>query len=547
MFGLILACASLLAPVASTAASPVAELNGLVAPEEAEVLVFSPALFDEPLQRWIDYRIEQGHRICVYRPANYHEMRTLVKQLAQHQKLKTIILVGDAPDRLHPANEPYADFETPTGYVAAEINVSFGSEPWIATDNPLADLDDDHIPELSIGRLAVHSQRELEIVVDKIIRYESQMPHSPWRRRINLVAGVGGFGLVADTVLENSTKRFVVEGIPTAYDASMTYGSWQSAYCPAPPNFRQSTIDRFNDGCLFWVYIGHGSPGRVAPLETPGGRYEVLRASDAPQMVAREGLPIAIFLACYTAALDYNQQGNCLAEAVFTQPQGPIAVLGASRVSMPYSMAVMSHEMMREYFAYEHATLGELCRAAKQQSMLERTAEEDQNRFLLDGLAGTFSPTRDQLPEERRENLSLFNLIGDPLLKLSYPQAITLSEVASPTAGGQLVVKGESPIDGKLIVDVVYRRDRLRVPFAGRSEYAETPELMQEFEATYSQANDRTVVQFEQQVAAGPFEVTLDIPAWAFGASTLRAYVTGESAFATASQQLSIRRDRTQR
>lgn len=547
MFGLLLACASLLVPNAPAAANPIAELNGLVTPEEAEVLVFSPALFDEPLQRWINYRVEQGHKICVYRPANYHEMRTLVRQLAQHQKLKTIILVGDAPDRLHPANEPYYDFETPTAYVPAEINVAFGSEPWIASDNPLADLDDDQIPELSIGRIAVHSKRELEIVIDKIIGYESQMPQSPWRRRINLVAGVGGFGLVADTVLENSTKRFVVEGIPDAYDASMTYGSWQSAYCPAPPNFRQSTIDRFNDGCLFWVYIGHGSPGRVAPVETPTGQHEVLRVTDAPRMEAREGLPIAIFLACYTAALDYNQQGNCLAEAIFTQPRGPVAVLGASRVSMPYSMAVMSHEMMREYFAYRHATLGELCRAAKQNSMLERTAEEDENRFLLDGLAGTFSPTRNQLPEERRENLALFNLIGDPLLQLSYPQEIKLSEIENPVAGGPLVVRGESPIGGKLIVDVVYRRDRLRVPFAGRDDYTESPEQLQEFDATYSQANDRTVVQWEQQIPAGSFETTLTIPTWAFGASTLRAYIASDTDFAIASQPISIRRDRTRR
>ncbi|MEZ6106529.1 MAG: C25 family cysteine peptidase [Pirellulaceae bacterium] len=55
----------------------------------------------------------------------------------------------------------------------------------IASDNPFADLDGDQIPELTIGRLAVHSRRELETVIDKIIRYESAMPQTSWRRRIN--------------------------------------------------------------------------------------------------------------------------------------------------------------------------------------------------------------------------------------------------------------------------------------------------------------------------------------------------------------------------
>ena len=539
MIGLVLACA-LIAPPSDGA-------GARVEPREAEVLVVSPELFDEPLRRWLDYRIDQGHRIAVVRPTEFQELRAQIQQLAELGHLRTIVLVGDAPDRLRAVDEPLGAAETPTFYVPAEVNVAFGSEPWIASDNPFADLDGDQIPELTIGRLAVHSRRELETVIDKIIRYESAMPQTSWRRRINLVAGVGGFGLLADSILENSTKRFVVEGIPSGYEASMTYGSWQSAYCPAPPRFHDSAIDRFNDGCLFWVYIGHGSPGRVAPVETPLGRYDVLRAADAGKMEAREGLPIAIFLACYTAAMDYNHQGDCLAEAIFTQPQGPVAVLGASRVSMPYAMAVMSHEMLQEYFAYEHKTLGELCRAAKRESMIERTIEEDENRFLLDGLAGTFSPTRNQLNEERRENLALFNLIGDPLLRLTYPQEMTLEPIVGPAANQPLVVSGHSPIGGELLVDIVYRRDRLRVPFAGRGAYVESLEELDSYDATYASANDRTVVRLERDIEAGDFEVELLIPSWAYGASTVRAFVTNETESALGSQTISIRRDRSSR
>ncbi|MEZ6106528.1 MAG: hypothetical protein R3B96_10530 [Pirellulaceae bacterium] len=98
-------------------------------PREAEVLVVSPELFDEPLRRWLDYRIDQGHRIAVVRPTEFQELRAQIQQLAELGHLRTIVLVGDAPDRLRAVDEPLGAAETPTFYVPAEVNVAFGSEP----------------------------------------------------------------------------------------------------------------------------------------------------------------------------------------------------------------------------------------------------------------------------------------------------------------------------------------------------------------------------------------------------------------------------------
>ena len=40
------------------------------------------------------------------------------------------------------------------------------------------------------------------------------------------------------------------------------------------------------------------------------------------------------------------------------------------------------------------------------------------NRLMLDGVASIISPSREMLEEERREHLHLFNLLGDPMLRL---------------------------------------------------------------------------------------------------------------------------------
>ena len=87
----------------------------------------------------------------------------------------------------------------PTNYLKATINTRWGSEPHIASDAPYADVDGDQIPDLAVGRIPADSADELAAVVRKILRYEQQADSGrrfAWQRRLHVVAGVGGFGLV---------------------------------------------------------------------------------------------------------------------------------------------------------------------------------------------------------------------------------------------------------------------------------------------------------------------------------------------------------------
>ena len=164
--------------------------------------------------------------------------------------------------------------------MAAKVNVLFGSEPEIATDNTFADLDGDGLPELAIGRLPADSKAEVERFVARVIEYEQDnSPNQQWRRNVNFVAGVGGFGGVIDNVIEQTTKQIITDLVPCDCQTSMTFGCWRSPYCPDPRRFSETAIRRFNEGCLFWVYIGHGSeqpfgfgfifPIRATPFSAP--------------------------------------------------------------------------------------------------------------------------------------------------------------------------------------------------------------------------------------------------------------------------------------
>lgn len=508
-------------------------------PKPVDTLVFCPRGLRQGLEPWLRFRTEQGHVIQVVEPAAVEHMRQLVRDYyeKQNKALQTVVMIGDVPNSADPPDQ-VRDYRCPTAYIDATINVHFGSEKQIATDNPIVDVDGDGSPDVATGRIPADSNNELQTIVSKILSYEREMSLGIWRRKINLVAGVGGFDPVSDAVIDMSARKFIMERIPLGYQTTMTYGSWRSPYCPCPEHFRDATLYRLNEGCLFWVYIGHGQRGFVAPIETPDGYFPSLRNQDAKFIASATGMPIAIFLACYTTAFDGDK--DCLAEEMLRRPQGPVAVLGASRVSMPYAMAVMADELMVELFQNKQQTLGGLVKEAKRRSM-NPASSDDELRSLVDQLAKVFSPTKNKLAEERAENVALFNLMGDPLLRLHHPQTLELKADAI-CSGEYCRVTGNSPVAGRMVVEVAVRRDRIQFPFKKREDFVRTEETAIEYNDAYFRSNDQSVCYKVIDVPAGPFEVDLYIPSKANGVCCLRGYVAGRGESAIGGEEVRISR-----
>ena len=518
---------------------PAILLSLLAAPAAAptyDTLVVCPPEFRSALAPWLEYRSAQGHRISVVEPASTAEaVRGQIRSVARSHKLRYVVLIGDAPG----GQQNYASRRTvPVSYRPATVTVRWGSEPLIATDNWYADLDDDDLPDVAIGRITADSPEELSLITGKTIAYEQTADFSQWRRRVNFVAGIGGFGALADTAIELAAKKLITDGIPASYATSMTYASWRSAYCPSPPNFRQATVDRLREGCLFWVYLGHGQHRELDWVRAPGCAYPVLGERDIPQIRCTSGTPIACFLSCYAGSFDGAE--DCLAEQMLRTSGAPVAVVCGSRVTMPYAMAVLGTELLDECFARRSPTLGDALRSAKR-SMV-RPGKKTENRASLDALAGVLSPSPDQLESELKEHLQLFNLVGDPCLRLHHPQDIDLTFEGTAQAGGKIQVRGSSPIAGNCTLELITRRDRLTFTPPARPQYADGTAALEKIDADYRRANDPRYVVVEQRIKKGPFSAELVVPADAYGPGHVRMYVEGKADFAVGSADLTFQR-----
>ena len=210
----------------------------------------------------------------------------------------------------------------------------------------------------------------------------------------------------------------------------------------------------------------------------------------------------------------------------FVSRGGPVAVVAGSRVTMPYAMSVLAVGLMDELFQKQCPTVGEALLHAKQR-LLSEPAADDQQRHILDTLAATLSPAPKQLADERAEQVLLFNLFGDPLLRLRYPQAIKLEVPGTAKAGTTLKVTGTLPIAGRATVELAVQRGRLTFKAPSRREYPRTAAGLAEFQEVYRMANDPRLASTRLQVDGRRLDARLEVPANASGQCQVCVFIEG--------------------
>ncbi|HEX4132528.1 MAG TPA: C25 family cysteine peptidase [Pirellulales bacterium] len=501
----------------------------------ADTVVVCPETFRAALSPWLEHRRAQGHAIAVVdNQGSAAEVRSRIFAAGSAPSLRHVLLVGDAPSVN--GNPPNC---VATFYPAARVNVLFGSEPTIASDHLYGDLDTDGVPEIAVGRLPAASAAELSTMVAKVLAYEHSVDLGTWRRQINFIAGIGGFGGLTDLALEAATKTILCHSIPAAYATSMTYASWQSPYCPAPARFRQTVLDRLNEGSLCWVYMGHGQPQALDTVQAPDGSHPILSSRDAPRLRSAHNAPIALFLACYAGAFDAT--GGCLGEDFLRSSGGPVAVVCGSRVTMPYAMAVLGTEMLDQWLHARRATLGDVLLHAKRAALLG--ARDDLRSRVLDSVAATINPLGTDLAEERAEHVLLFNLLGDPLLRIRHAELADVTTAAEASPGDTLTIAVHSPIHtGEAVVELVVRRDRTTFDAQQRTTYDDSPDEQEIYQRQYVRANDHRLATTTVPVTAEAFQVTIPVPRHAHGPCHVRVFIRGTDGFGLGAADVNITR-----
>ena len=230
----------------------------------------------------------------------------------QDPKPRYLLLVGDATSDYR----NNLDMAPQTIVPAPMVVVSFSGET--VSDSILADVDDDGVPNMAVGRWPINTPVEAADLVARTLAYEKGTAVST-----TFFAADGTesqFEAVAQSIATNS-------GLPEA-DIQILTG----------PQAEEVTA-ALNEGAWLATYIGHGSLRQW-------GKDNVF-TQEAIANLTTETPPIMVQLTCLTGLFTQPEQTS-LTEMLLTHPSGPVLSVAATSLTLssnqePFATSLIQH------------------------------------------------------------------------------------------------------------------------------------------------------------------------------------------------------------
>ena len=514
----------------------------------ADYLVISPAAFVEALEPLLEKRVSDGLRVAVVTPESIHKefkrwpsgpktIRAFIRHAYfnwEEPAAKYLLIVGDTDVA---ASYDPGGVSIPTFIV----NISdFSGKPYTGSDAPYSDMDGDEIPDISIGRLPADTPEDVKNMVSKIIAYETNPPPGLWKRRVSVFASTGDFGIF-DSTLEELTKRMFRSSFNPEFDVNMTYAGSALPYFLAPEEFDSKVVERFNEGALIMSYIGHGDVDGLSTVCWRGDCRSIMEVADVPRVASGGKNTFFFSISCLTGK--FNILHDCIAEELVKSPEGPVGVFAASEVSHPYANALISKDLLFFLTMKKPETIGQALLSI-QKAMIRRY---DEDRRFMDKQF-TLIMGKDELRDNAYDHLYIYNYLGDPATRISYPQGKVLMKAPkNASAGGSFSVaidSGDVP-SGKIFLTLEAHPTEMIYPTTG-IEGLEGEALKAAARTNYANANNKVAFSLETSLdASGSASAVVEVPDFIpTGKYYIKAYAWNDSSDASGVFEIDVESDK---
>ncbi len=277
--------------------------------------------------------------------------------------------------------------------------------------------------DIAIGRSNIQTAAEADIVIDKIIKYETGLEKGLWRNNITLVADDGPqeVGYDDGSMHTSQSENLANKRIPKYFDLDKIYlAAYPTVYTGLgrrKPEVNKAIINAINNGTLVINYVGHGNPGVWAHESV----FE--RTASIPQLKN----PNYFFLTaatCDFGKYDDPTEQSSTEILMNKKDAGAIAAFSAARVVYSTANAIINDSLYSSLFRSRETgnlpiRIGKAYLLAKQ--------------FLA------------------QENDEKFHLFGDPAMRLDEPlnptsidsvNSKSLKSVVQVNALGSVKIKG---------------------------------------------------------------------------------------------------------
>lgn len=266
-------------------------------------------------------------------------IRNFLSHAATHwaTRPRYIVLAGDAS--LDPRNYQGAgNFDlVPTKLVDATYNET-------ASDDWLADFDDDGVADIPVGRLPFRTMADAKLVLSKILNFTPVTPQSAMLVADDPTGYYFNFEEANDQVQTLLPPGMTVQRV--------------NVRVVGPSAAKTNVINGFNQGRALVNYTGHGNVDVWS-----GGA--IFRSNDASALTNGNSLSFVVVMDCLNG---YFQDPSLLSlsEALLEAPQGgAVAAFASSGLTLPDGQHEMSQQLYSLIYGAQPIALGDAIKTAK--------------------------------------------------------------------------------------------------------------------------------------------------------------------------------------
>lgn len=321
-----------------------------------------------------------------------HAIKAFLKWATQRWPLQYLLLAGDGSWQRRPVDGDTLDL-VPVYMRQTLKHGAAASDFWYSL------LDgEDEIPDLYVGRIPARSEKQLQVVVDKIIAHETAVSADAWHNRLLFIGGNGSeFRLKGSALAERAPEAWSTARLFTVRDGQLAVDPWFGS--------TPELLDQIDRGCAVINFHGHGG----GAIWSDNG---LLRLEDVAAMRNKGRYPLVLSMTCYTGAFEEPRAESLCETMLFTPEKGTMVFFGASGFGWLNNDDLLQGAIMEYLYEHPEATVGELLTAGK-----------------IRYYARTFGH------EIARSEMSQYALLGDPATRLRLPVAATAITLAKNLLG----------------------------------------------------------------------------------------------------------------
>ena len=232
-------------------------------------------------------------------------------------------------------------------------------------------VENDIFPDMAIGRLPAQLPAQADVMVRKIINYESEPEFGAWRNTIVLTADDENTpgSTFQELFHTTDTERLADRHTPRSFRTEKVYlTQFPLDAAGEKPGARDALINHINNGVLLVNWVGHGAANLWA-------HERVFNTSrDLPSINNGNRLPVFVTATCTAGRFDMVTEEAMAEDFLRVEGKGAVGFVGATRLSFPHPNAVLNRGLYDGMFL-QNLTIGEALLQAKIRTV-DRTNSE---------------------------------------------------------------------------------------------------------------------------------------------------------------------------